>query len=451
MTLRHTLKAFVKNLETRSIWIYLFGFLIALFFSVLSLIEPKFLSLINNKIYDSLLTANIPATVSKIPVIVYIDEESLSRYGQWPWPRYRIARLLEKIRDAGPSSILIDVFFAEQDRTSPIVLQRDLKRDLNVEIKLGDVPVHILDNDRILAKTLSKGPFVLGYKFTFTGNKQIGPGCNPRPVGTSIIRQSEGEDSSLRKLYEASGIICSLPKLAEKAAGSGFINAKPDNDGILRRVPLVTEYKGGYYPSLVLAAIMTAGKMDNLTLRMSDYGLESVILDDASIPVDPQGNLLIKFPKNNSFTIIPAADVLEGKTGMEQLKDKIVILGVNAGGLGDLYTLPHGALTPGTEVHAALLDNIIRRDYLSRPGWMRGLEAGLTLLIGTIFTFLIAGSGAWRSFIVLAVLSVCIGLGAEWMFTINGFFVSPFIPLLAMASILSLLMLFKYWIRIRDL
>jgi HD-GYP domain-containing protein (c-di-GMP phosphodiesterase class II)/CHASE2 domain-containing sensor protein len=448
MTVPATLKACAKSLETRSIWIFLFGFSIAIVFSALSLVEPKFLLHINNRIFDSMLSSSMHTNVSKIPVIVDIDEKSLSQYGQWPWPRYRIARLLDKIRDAGPASIMIDIFFAEQDRTSPVTLQKNLQRDLDVNIQFGNVPRRILDNDKILAASLSQGPFVMGYKFLFNDQKrQTGLDCELHPLKAAIIKQSAEKGNNTPNPYEASGVICSLPELVKAVANSGFINASPDNDGILRRVPLVIEYKSRYYPSLALAVIMKAGNIESVAFKTSSHGLESVIVDNNSIPVDSLGNLLIKFPQGNSFTRISAADILAGDMDKDRLKDSIVIVGVRASGLGDFYSVPGGELFPGTEIHASIIDNIIRRDYLIRPGWMRGFEAILALALGIILTLLIARSGAWRGFFFLCALSLCILFSSLWALRGHGIFIAPLMPISVMAGVLLLLTLFKYWIK----
>ena len=99
--------------------------------------------------------------------IVDIDEESLSRYGQWPWPRYRVALLLDRVRELGAAAVALDMVFAEPDRTSLPLIAREIERDLGVAVASRDPAVAAADNDRLLAEALGQGPFVLGYAFGF--------------------------------------------------------------------------------------------------------------------------------------------------------------------------------------------------------------------------------------------------------------------------------------------
>jgi|WetSurMetagenome_2_1015567.scaffolds.fasta_scaffold03592_5 adenylate cyclase len=449
MTIPSTLKAVTESLAKRRIWIILPGLAIAFFFSAVALMEPQFLKLLNNKLYDSMLSAGARNYVSKIPVIIDIDEKSLAGYGQWPWPRYRLAKLLDEVREAGAASVSLDIIFAEPDRTSPAELKKQLRRDLNISMDLKNLPAKAIDNDRTLALALSQSPAVLGYKFTFGEESQQGPGCSPRPLKAAISRESEEAGPGLP--HRASGIICNLPELSDAVSASGFLNVRPDADGTLRRAPLVIEYENNYYPSLALATLLKTGGPAGAALKISSHGLEAVILDNTSIPVDPQGNMLINFPKNRLFDRISASDILTGRFEKARLKGRIAIIGVSASGLGDLHTVPNGDLLPGAEAHATIIDNIILRDYVYSPGWIKGIESITVMALGILATILIAWSGAWRSFLVLSALSLGILLGSEWALWNKGIFISPLVPIIAIACIMSFLTLFKYWIKEREI
>ena len=107
-----------------------------------------------------------------LPLIVDIDEKSLTQIGQWPWSRYQIAKLFKKISDAGAASIGVDILFSEPDRTSLNQVQKELSSELGMTLNLENIPYQLRDNDVYLANTLSQGPFIFGYKFLFTGNKK---------------------------------------------------------------------------------------------------------------------------------------------------------------------------------------------------------------------------------------------------------------------------------------
>ena len=100
-------------------------------------------------------------------LIVDIDEASLSRYGQWPWPRHLVARLLNSIRDGKPDSVGVDILFAEPDRSSLKFVNRDLKTHFDTELDISKLPPEVVDHDWALSRTLRRGSFYLGVLFRF--------------------------------------------------------------------------------------------------------------------------------------------------------------------------------------------------------------------------------------------------------------------------------------------
>ena len=96
----------------------------------MSLAKPTFTEFLTNRVYDTFLKSSHNVEPSSIPVIIDVDEKSLRQYGQWPWPRYRIAFLLDKLRELGATSISLDMLFAEDDRISVQAIENELFRDL---------------------------------------------------------------------------------------------------------------------------------------------------------------------------------------------------------------------------------------------------------------------------------------------------------------------------------
>lgn len=116
--------------EERKITILL-GTAITLLLLMLGLKFTSVLDHINHS-FTSLQVAMLPReSLSPLPVIVEVDEKSLALFGQWPWPRYRVARLLSEIQNGGAAAVGIDAVFVERDRTSPIEIQRTVKQDFN--------------------------------------------------------------------------------------------------------------------------------------------------------------------------------------------------------------------------------------------------------------------------------------------------------------------------------
>ena len=347
--------------------------------ALLYLYQPVFFRFLDGKSYDTILMSIPPDTIgtSDTPVIIDIDEKSLAKYGQWPWPRYRVALLLDKLIALGPASIGLDTVFAEPDRTSFAVLKKDIYRDLNITVPTEHMPFALMDNDKTLATTLARGPCVLGYKFTFSDSEQKSSlnDCLLHPLNVAVIRDDGAAASRGHVLFQAHDVICNLRPLAENAVSSGFFNVIPDDDGVLRRVPLLILHDGKTYPSLALATLIQAKGIKQAYLKITSGGVESLHLSNTEIPLDAKGNLLIHYRgKGKTFQYLSAADLLEGVVKKNQIQGRIVLLGASAAGITDFHTTPFDTVFPGVEVHATVIDNILKKDFFSRPSWIPGLE-----------------------------------------------------------------------------
>lgn len=428
--------------------IFLAGIAITLLVAGLTIQRPAFFRFLDFKIYDTFLRANSSpnrASVTANPVVVDIDEQSLARFGQWPWPRYRIGILLEKIRQLGATSISIDMVFPEPDRTSLRVVSEDFKREFGLRVNLSDIPGNLQDNDLVLAGIFSRGPIVLGYSFLFAGKQPLSATCPLNPLTTATLGQ-ETTASLPTGLFQAESAVCSLGSLARAASDSGFFNVIPDPDGVLRRVPLIVEYQGKLYPSLPLATLMQSLKIKQAVLKTSSGKLESIILSDISIPVDAKANLLVRYHDGQSpFVHISARDILENKVEKNTFAGKIVFLGTSAAGLEDYRTTPLASAFPGVDIHATIIDNMLKKEFFRRPDWTPGLELFLVLLCGILSALLLSWT---RSALGLSAILAC-GLGlwftSDWALRTEGIFISPLFPLVTLGSNFSLLTFFKYW------
>ncbi|MBA4391940.1 MAG: metal-dependent phosphohydrolase [Desulfobacca sp.] len=438
-------KVFLAKPEKGRYWILGIGLFFSLVLSVLSIYQPLFFRSIDLKLYDSQLRSLPKEDPSGIPVIVDIDEKSLFQLGQWPWPRYRIALLLEKIKQAGALSVSLDMVFPEEDRTSLRVLQKEIERDLKIRGDFWGFPKQVLNNDAQLAWILSRGPFVLGFKFLFPGEKSPHRECLLHPLPTVIVEKL-GSIPEKPYLVKAQEVVCNLQILSEASPASGFFNVRPDSDGIIRKIPLVIEYAGRIYPSLSLAAFIQATGKNQVILKVNANGLESLRLGDTLIPVDAQGNLLIRYRgPAKTFSYLSAVDILNGKMAEDQLKGKIVFLGTTAAGLGELRPTPLDPVFPGVEIQATVLDNLLRKDFLSRPNWIPGLEFLLVLISGFGSTLLLFWTGAVWSLLILGGFALSVWQASGWFLQSEGIFLSPFFPMLTSGSIFSFLTALKYW------
>jgi len=423
--------------------VLLYGILFSVLLFFINLAKPTLTDFLHNRVYDSLLSADT-GKPSPVPVIVDIDEKSLKQYGQWPWPRYRIAILVDKLRNLGALSIGLDMLFAEEDRTSIHSIRKDILRDFGVDLGFRGVPQGLRDNDQRLAEALSRGPFLLGYQFLFEEDSDS-EGCLLHPLQVNQIGHDKAEKDS-QLFIHARSVSCNLKMFSEAAAGSGFFNVLPDSDGILRRVPLIIEHGGRLYPSLGLVTLMKALGVRDVLLKTDTSGADSLYLNQTAIPLTSKGSMLIRFRgKGKTFDYISAADILSDHIPAGKIQGKIVFVGTSASGLKELKSTPFDPVFPGVEVHATVVDNILKKDFLSRPKWAAGLESVGMLVLGLLSAFILAWTGAIWSSLFLGVVAVGVWQASVWMFRNEGIFISPVLPLIVLACNFSLITFFRFW------
>jgi len=440
-------KALLAKPEKMYVWIFLSGLCVTLLLAVLDVYKPEFFRFIDYKIYDTQLRSSSlskdPQPV-KNPVIVDIDEKSLAQFGQWPWPRYRLALLLKKINDLGASSVGMDMFFPESDRTSLASVQKDIEREYSIRVNMDGVSPDLMDNDRALADILAKGPFVLAFNFIFTENDKLSSACLPNPLNAAVM-SAPGKTYDTGTLFRAKGATCSIEKLGRSAASSGFFNVIPDTDGVLRRAPLLMEYNNKLYPSLSLATVIQSMGIKQVVLKTSRGSLESIVLDGTSIPVDSKANLLIRFHgKAGSFKYISARDILMDQVPREDILGKIVLLGTSAVGLEEYRTTPLVTVLPGTEIHATIVDNILGKEFFSKPDWVIGLELLLVVLFGILSGFLVSWTWSALSLCILMVSGVGLWFTSGWIMQTHGIYISPLFPMITLGANFSILTFLKY-------
>ena len=423
--------------------VLLYGILFSVLLFFLNLVKPTFFDFLTNRVYDTLLSTNT-GQPSPVPVIVDIDEKSLKQYGQWPWPRYRIAILLDKLRNLGALSIGLDILFAEEDRASIHSIRKELSRDFGVDFEFREVPQSLRDNDQRLAEALSRGPIVLGYQFLFDEGSDS-ESCLLHPIHVNKLGHEKAERVSPLFIH-ARGVSCNLKMFSQAAAGSGFFNVSPETDGILRRVPLIMEHKGKLYPNLALVTLMKALGINDVLLKTDRRGMDSLYLNQTAIPLTSNGSLLIRFRgKGKTFEYISAADILSDRIPDGKIQGKIVFVGTSASGLKELKSTPFDPIFPGVEVHATVVDNILKKDFISRPKWAAGLEFLGVLVLGLISAFILAWTGAGWSSLLLGVLGVGVWQASVWTFRSEGIFISPVLPLIVLVCNFSILTFFRFW------
>ena len=397
--------------------------------AVLTVFPPAFLPRLNTAAYDILVRSVSTRPPDGRVVIVDVDERSLSTIGQWPWRRDLIGELIARLRNMGAATVALDMVFAEPDRYG----------DPGSDPAAG--PRHPFDE--ALAAMLRGGRVVLGYAMRFDEDASGGRGCLLHPVSPAIVHESD--DTGSASYFHATGAVCNLPMLAEAAGATGFMNAAPDGDGILRRVPLLMELDGRVYPSLALAATMAATSSRDLVLRISNVNTGSLSVGDYVVPVDGRANALLRYRgTKQTFPYVSAADVMNGRVPDGTLRDKIVFVGTTALGTREVVATPLDTLFVGVEVQATVADNLLQQDFISRSEFGTALEAALVLVLGVAVAALAASTGT-----LSGVLATGAGIAAVWYLTgwvlsSAGVFVSPVMPTIGVIAALGIITLMKY-------
>jgi CHASE2 domain-containing sensor protein len=433
----------IKRDRRKRYHVLFYGILFSLLLFSLNLVKPTLSDFLHYRFYDLLLSSNRGES-SSVPVIVDIDEKSLRRYGQWPWPRYRIATLLDKLKNLGPLSIGLDMLFAEEDRASIHSIKKEVSRDFGVELNFREVPLNLRDNDQRLAKTLSEGSVVLGYQFLFDEGSDS-ENCLLHPLRVNRLGH-DGVERDSPLFIHARSVSCNLKMFSQAAAGSGFFNISPEADGILRQVPLIMEHKDTLYPSLALGTLMKALGLKDILLKTGRDGVNLLYVNETAIPLTSNGGLLIRFRgKGRSFDYVSAADVLSDRVPGEKIRGKIVFVGTSASGLKELKPTPFDPVFPGVEVHATVVDNILKKDFISRPRWAAGLESLGVLVLGLISASVLAWTGAGWSSLLLGFIGVGVWQASVWTFRSQGIFISPVQPLIVLVCNFSILTFSRFW------
>ena len=350
-------------------------------------------------------TAMPPA--SPAVAIVAVDEASLDVHGQWPWPRDVIARLVTTLHDAGAVAIAFDILFPEPDRLGTLSM----------------TPGGPTSTDAALAAAMRDARVVTGVALTFEPPSGAPPPCVLSPV-SPVVRHRD-DDDPLAGLFTATGTVCSVPVLGQAARATGTINASPDGDGVLRRIPVLTHYRGQVQSTLALAAVTVAAPAPVVVERRSDGAL-TLAIGARAVQLDAQGQVLLR-PRGpgRTFPHLSARDVLAGTLPADALRGRIVFVGATALGVRDVVATAVDPRFPGVELHATVADTLLGGASAERPPAARLLElAGPVAgaLLGAALVAWLGGVGGAGAALAMAALA---WFGLRGWFAATGALVSP--------------------------
>ena len=401
------------------------------------------LSEVDNFFHDLYVKNRATGIAPQSVTVADIDDASLSVLGQWPWPRYRIAQLVHTIAEMEPAAIGIDILFSEPDRTSLATIKDNFRNDFGLDITFGNIPDGLSDNDGYLGTVLNQTKTVGAHYFYFDHVIK-----NSRCKQQSI---SITDNNEVMSLFDASAVLCNVPAVETQLHRSGFINNQLDDDGMLRRVPILIKHQDQIYPNLSLAAVMHSLGIESGEIAVDRYG-PVLNIGSYAIPVTEDGYVSLKFQTPSyQLNSISVLDIFNRVIDRSEIEGKIVFIGSSAAVLNDLVQTALDPNFPGVQAHAVLTGNILNSELIVTPSWDRSLILVSCLLVGlcmvSIFTL--------SSTPLPTLLGTC-GLAAVFMtlsyalFIFDNVFVSPGAAIIAAGILFAFLSAARFSIEKRN-
>ena len=348
--------------------------------------DPTFVESIRLRYFDTLITSKTH-TVSKQVHVVNIDDASIERLGQFPFPRSQYANIIEDLYSRGAGLVVFNLFMPDTDR---------------------------FGKDASLADTFHRHPVVLPQ--VAIPDKHLSLAFRP---GVSEIG-SPAHDFAV----DYPGIQPNIPLFNTSAAGIGVVNVLPEIDGVTRRIPMVVSSGGVLYPSISLETLRVAVGDPSFQVKSTDAGIEAVRIPKfAKIQTDSIGRIWVDWsasPIEHSLVDLP-----------KQFDGGIIIVGLTARGLNNPVATPRGGLFPHY-LQASVLDTLTSGTSISRPDWADGVEILTVVVLSILIIFL----SRWK-YAIVPIIGL-IGLlyyASHFAFTTYGYLVDSVFPILALGLV----------------
>jgi adenylate cyclase len=405
----------------------LVAFLVLVNALILRASDPVALARLRDLAFDAFQHFQPRAVPPDLPVrIIDIDEAALAEYGQWPWPRTKVAELVEKLVAKGAATVAFDVVFAEPDRSSLARVVAALPpQDQTDELKR--IAATSPDNDAVLAVAIKAAPVVTGFGFDLNGSRRP-----PRRFAGIAHNTGEAKAADVASLIatfipQQAGVVRTLDMFEKEAKGNGSVTTEIEG-AIVRRVPLLFRLAGqrdeDLFPALSLEALRVAQGASTYLVRWSGAqgleafgertGMSNIRVGNLNIDTDAEGRLALYDSGHLPQRFISAKDVLNDSAPEEKIDGHIVLIGTSAVGLKDLRNTPLQDSIPGVEVHAQILEQVLSQTFLERPDYATGAEFLYLMAIGLAFVVLLPRLAAGRMALVAA-LFISIGIAVPWV------------------------------------
>ena len=307
-------------------------------------------------------------------IIVDIDEPSLAKFGQFPWGRNVFSKILENINKENPKSIGFDIFFSEKDKQSPEEIIKTYSiEDVNIKNALQSIEGH----DEKFQKTLKETKSVLAVFGSLVPTK----GTYNRK-GKARIFAKGGNVKNYVYNYKYS--LGSIPILEKNSKGLGSINYITQSDAVVRSLPLIMVFNDKLFPSFGLEMIRIGEKKRSIITNLNDNGIKNISIKPYVFNTDKNSLIWVKYNRSINNNYISAEKVFGNNFDNNYFKDKYVLIGASAKGLFDTVKIPTGETVPGVQVHANVIDNLLKNNFLKRNDKIFIFELIVSILISII-------------------------------------------------------------------
>jgi adenylate cyclase len=443
-----------------SITIYLTLLIVFVFI----LIEPSFLEIVELKTLDLRFKSRGTMKPHDAVVIAVIDEKSLNEEGRWPWPRSKIARLIDYLSNDGAKVIGFDIGFLEPDENTNLKLIDQFEQKVDsLHLKDSKIKEFITesklkaDNDLILANTIrrSQAKIVLGHFFYMSKaalnyqitQKEIEKQLQRIKNSKYPLRMYDQQDMVIDPFINAYIPEANIDILSEAADSSGYFNMVPDKDGFVRWMPLVFKCGRDIYAPLSIQSVWHYLDQPQLMVKVANYGIQGIRMGERFIPTAEDGKMLINYlGPEKTFPHYSLSDIIQGNIQKGTFNDKIVMVGATAIAIYDIRSTPLSSSGeyPGVEIHATVINNIITNNFLKKPKWTTIFDALAILIIGLFTGVVVRRVGALKGILFSSALFILYILLSYWLFMYWGIWVTIIYPLLVLVLVYTSLTVYRY-------
>ena len=364
------------------------------------------------KTWDKFQVIHPREVVSDSVTVVNITESDLKTYGQWPWPRHVMAMLHAKIADAGAILVNYNILFAEADRMSGVEYLKSMPMTNELREQLGTT---LLDTDAVFSTVLRESKRAV---LMMSVKNEAGVEL---PSTTQIIEKGNVKPW----LYEYGGIVSPHRKVSAGASGMGVNVTSPEPDAVVRKMPVLIRINGKIYPSMILENVRLLNGSKRIKVIAKEHGIDEVLVSKkAGIPVNHNAEMYINYADPNNYVQMSATDILSGNYNENKIKNRIVIVGLDAAGLSVLKYTPHG-LTTDQNITAQALDTLLTGKYLLRTPQADTYEIVFLALLLLLLVLVLPRTSVLLAVPLLLFVEVGVAYGAFMAYTNKGFLVDP--------------------------